>query len=108
MFEVLALQVITATIGTLSIGLADLLYQRGRLRQRLHSAWVATSSAGICLPVLIWIVHVFLGDGVVSWGLVGAVGAAMFLWMYCNLLKVPVTRPIRSDKPAPLHRSEKP
>lgn len=51
MLEILALQVIAAILGTLSIGGADWLYHRGRIRQPLHSLWVASSSTAICLPL---------------------------------------------------------
>ena len=95
MLEILALQVIAAILGTLSIGGADWLYHRGRIRQPLHSLWVASSSTAICLPLLTWTIDVFLGVGVISWVLVGTFGAMMFLWMYRNLLKVrSVQRPL--------------
>ena len=96
MLEILALQVIAATLGTLSIGAADWLHHRGRVRQPLHALWVASSSTAICLPLLIWTINVFLGVGVISRVLAGTLGAMMFLWMYRNLLKVstvPSSRP---------------
>ena len=86
--EILTLQVIAATLGTLSIGVADWLHQRGRIRQRLHSFWVSSSSTAICLPLLTWTVNVFLGAGMTSWLLVSTFGAVMFFWMYRSLLKV--------------------
>jgi hypothetical protein len=96
MLEILALQVITAILGTTSIGAADWLYHRGRLGQRPHSVWVSASSITVCLPLLTWIIDVYLGDGVISWVLVGALAAIMFLWMYWNLLRVPSVRKARS------------
>jgi|GEM_PF-1360216 hypothetical protein len=99
MLEILALQVIAAILGTLSIGGADWLYHRGRIRQSLHALWVSSSSAAICLPLVTWIVIVFLGVGVISWGLVGIFGAMMFLWMYRSLLKVPPRKSLGPDKP---------
>jgi hypothetical protein len=98
LLEILALQVIAATLGTLSIGGADWLYYRRRIRQPLHSLWVASSSTAICLPLLTWIITIFLGAGMVSWMLVSALGAAMFLWMYSNLLKVPVLQKSRPER----------
>jgi len=89
MLEILALQVVAATIGTLSIGIADWLYQHERIRQPLHSLWVSASSTAICLPLLTWTADVFLGVGVTSRVLVGAFAVIMFLWMYRSLLKVP-------------------
>jgi len=87
MLEMLILQVIIAILGTVSIGAADWMYNRERIRQRVHSLWVSASSTAICLPVLTWISGVFLGFGVMSQVLVGTLGATMFFWMYRNLRK---------------------
>jgi len=100
MLEILTLQVIAATLGTLSIGAADWLYHRGRIRRPIHSLWVASSSTAICLPLLTWIINIFLGVGMISWVLVSTFGAAMFLWMYSNLLKVPTVQEVRSGEDA--------
>ena len=89
MLEILTVQVIAATLGTISIGGADWLYHHGRVRRPLHALWVSSSSTAICLPLLSWTINVFLGVGVFSWGLVTAFAAVMFLWMYRNLLQVP-------------------
>jgi hypothetical protein len=99
MLETLAFQVIAAILGTLSIGGADWLYHRGRIRQPLHAFWVSSSSAAICLPLVTWTIIVFLGVGLISWVLVGAFGAMMFLWMYRSLLKVPPRQSLAPDKP---------
>ena len=107
MLEILALQVIAATLGTLSIGVADWLYQQGRIRQPLHALWVSSSSAAICLPLLIWTIKVFLGLGVIIRVLVSAFGAIMFLWMYSSLLRVPFVQETRSGEDA-LRRSSRP
>ena len=103
MLEILTLQVIAATVGTLSIGVADWLYQHERIRQPLHSLWVSASSTAICLPLLTWTVDVFLGVGVTSRVLVGAFAVIMFLWMYRSLLRVAtVQRPLaRQGVPSP-------
>jgi sterol desaturase/sphingolipid hydroxylase (fatty acid hydroxylase superfamily) len=107
MLEILAFQVIAAILGTLSIGGADWLYHRGRIRQPLHSLWVSSSSTAICLPLLTWTIDVFLGVGVISWVLVVTFGAMMFLWMYRNLLKVrPVQGPLSG--PGTLGSSRRP
>jgi len=99
MLEILTLQVIAATLGTLSIGGADWLYHRGRIRQPVHSLWVSSSSTAICLPLLTWTIKVFLGVGVISWVLVGTFGAMMFLWMYRSLLRVPPRTSLLLDQP---------
>lgn len=100
MLEILTLQVIAATLGTLSIGAADWLYHRGRIRRPLHSLWVASSSTAIYLPLLTWIINIFLGVGVISWVLVSTFGAVMFLWMHSKLLKVPTVQKVRSGEDA--------
>ena len=105
--EILALQVIAAILGTLSIGGADWLYHRGRIGQPLHSLWVSFSSTAICLPLLTWTIHVFLGVGVISWVLVGGFGAIMLLWMYRNLLKVRPVQRLQSG-PGTLGSSSRP
>ena len=107
MLEILTIQVIAAILGTASIGVADWLYNRGRIRQLFHSLWVSSSSTAICLPILTWTAIVFLGAGVVSWVLVGALGVMMFLWLYRNLLKVPPVQRLRPG-PIPLRSSERP
>ena len=98
--EILTLQVIAATLGTLSIGAADWLYHRRRIQRPLHSLWVSSCSTAIYLPLLTWIINIFLGVGVISWVLVGTFGAVMFLWMYSNLLKVPTVQKVRSGEDA--------
>jgi hypothetical protein len=91
MLRILILQVIVAILCIANIGAADWLYQRGRIRQRLHSLWVSASSTAICLPMLAWTGNVFLGFGVVSQALVSTLGALIFVWVYCRLRKVPAS-----------------
>jgi hypothetical protein len=100
MLEILTLQVIAATLGTLSIGAADWLYHRGRIRRRLHSLWVSSTSTAIYLPLFTWTINIFLGVSVTSWVLVSTFGAVMFLWMYNNLLKVPTVQKVQSGEAA--------
>jgi hypothetical protein len=107
MLETLALQVIAAILGTLSIGGADWLYHQGRIRRPVHALWVSSSSAAICLPLVSWTVIVFLGVGVISWGLVGTFGAMMFLWMYRSLLKIPPRKSLDPDKPRCADRADR-
>jgi hypothetical protein len=89
MLEILTLQVIAATLGTASIGAADWLHLRGRIRPALHALWVSGSSTAVCLPVLIWTTDVFLGLGLLSEVLIGMIEMVIFIWMYCNLRKLP-------------------
>ena len=102
MLELLTAQVFVGILGTVSIGTADWLYLRGRVRRRLHSLWVACSSTPICLPMLTWTVNVFLGLGTASLLLIGTLEAIMFVWIYHNLQKIPFVRKVRSGAPAPL------
>lgn len=105
--EILTVQVIAATLGTLSIGGADWLYHRGRIRQPLHALWISSSSTAICLPLVTWTINVFLGVSVISWVLVGTFAAIMFLWMYRSLLTVPSVQKPQSGQ-APLRSSSRP
>ena len=99
MLEMLTLQVIAAILGTVSIAAADWLYQRGRIGRLFHSLWIASSSTAICLPILTWTANVFLGVGVISCVLVGALGVMMFFWLYRNLPKV---TPVQRVRPGPI------
>jgi hypothetical protein len=96
---ILAVQVIGAILGTLSIGGADWLYHRARIGQPLHAFWVSSSSAAIPLPLLTWTINVFLGVGWISWVLASTFGGIMFLWMSRNLLKVPPCKSLGPDVP---------
>jgi hypothetical protein len=104
MIEILTIQVLAALLGMSSIAIADWLYNRGRLYQRLHSLWVSVSSTTICLPVLSWTFTMFLGDGIVIWVMVISVLSLMFFWQYHNLLKIPPVQRIRQG-PFPMTSS---
>jgi hypothetical protein len=97
--EILTVQVIAAILGTCSIGAADWLHHRGRIRQVLYSLWVSASSTAICIPIVSWTSTIFLGFGVVSWTVVIALCALMFIWLYRNLLKLP---PVQRTRPGPI------
>jgi hypothetical protein len=106
MTEILTAQVIAAILGMISITTADWLYHRGRIGRFLHSLWVSISNTAICLPILAWTSTVFLGTGVVSWVLVGAVLSLMFFWQYHNLLKIPPAQRVRRG-PIPMPSSRR-
>ena len=89
MLKALTYQVIAVSLGSASIGAADWLYHRGRIRQRLHDLWVSASSTAIYLPLLIWTTSVFLGIGVFSQTLIATIEVIIFLWIYRSLRKVP-------------------
>ena len=94
MLEILTYQVIAAGVGATSIGAADWLYHRGRIRQRPHDLWVSASSTATCSPLIIWTTDVFLGIGTFSVALIGTIAMIMFLWIYRSLQKL-------SDRPKP-------
>jgi hypothetical protein len=101
LLEILTAQVTIAVLGTLSIGGADWLYHGGRIRQVLHSVWVACSISVICLPVLAWTTSVFLGSGILSQVFVGTLGGLIFFWVYRNLRKLPAVQEFGQAPPAP-------
>ena len=111
MLEILTYQVIATGLGATSIGAADWLYHRGRIRQRPHDLWVSASSTAACLPLLIWTTDVFLGTGLFSQALIGAITIMTFLWIYRSLRKVPIgqelecgvlSRPLRDSRSPPM------
>ena len=89
MLEILTDQVIAAGVGAASTGTADWLYHRERIRQRAHDLWVSASSTATCSPLLIWTTDVFLGIGLFSVVLIGAIAMITFFWIYRSLQKVP-------------------
>src|SRR5262245_21969039 len=95
MMEILTAQVVAAILGMISIATADGLYLRGRIGRFLHSLWVSVSNTVICLPILAWVFIVFVGNGVASWMLVGAILSPLFLWQFHHLLKIPPAQRIR-------------
>jgi hypothetical protein len=80
--EVFLVQLLVAALGAASIAIADWSYHGGRVRQRVHSFWVAGSIVAICLPVLDWTCDVFLGSGLLGRLLTSGLAAAIFLWVY--------------------------
>ena len=107
MLRILTYQVIAVSLGSVSIGAADWLYQRGRIRQTLHDLWVSASSTAICLPLLIWTTGVFLGIGVLSQALIGAIAVIMLLWIYRSLRKLPTDQKLEWGA-LPCHSSSQP
>jgi hypothetical protein len=89
MLEIFVVQFLTAGLGAASTALADYSYRRSRINQRTHCLWVATSTAVICLPVLVWACDVFLGPGVFGRIVAGAVFIGVFFWVYRTLRREP-------------------
>jgi hypothetical protein len=103
MLKIFIVQVTAVILGTMSIGAADWLYNTDRIRQSLHSVWVSCSINVICLPVLAWTTNVFLGSGVLSQVLVGALGGAIFFSVYRNLRKLHSAWELGHDLPRGAH-----
>jgi hypothetical protein len=97
MMEVFLLQFLAAGLGAASTALADCFYRSALIGQRIHSLWISTSIAVICLPVVVWACDVFLGLGIFGTTVAGIVGGVVFFWVYQNLRKEP-----------PLHRFSRP
>jgi hypothetical protein len=96
MMEIFLIQLLAAGLGALSTAWADWSYNRARIGRRLHTFWVATSIAMICLPVVSWTSMVFLGSGLLGQLVAGTLVAAIFLWVCRNL---PKSRQIRKFGP---------
>ena len=89
MMEIFLVQFLAAGLGAASTAAADYSYRRNRINQRSHYLWVATSTAVICLPVLVWACDVFLGPGAFGKVVAGIVFGAVFFWVYRTLRREP-------------------
>jgi hypothetical protein len=99
MVEIFVMQFLAAALGAASTALADWLYERARIRQGLHSFWVSASIAVICLPVVAWTCHVFLGFGLLGQLVAGTLVGAIFFWVYRNLRKLPSVQNLGARRP---------
>ena len=97
--DILPTEIVILLIGVVSIGAADLVYHHGTINQRLHSLWVSVSITVMCLPILDWVVIVFVGAGTLGHGLTGIVEVVIFLWLYRNLRKLPAVRKLGHGLP---------
>ena len=89
MVEIFLTQFVAAALGAASTALADWSYRRAHINQRVHSFWVSASIAVICLPVLVWTCHVFLGFEVFGRIVAGLLVGTIFCWAYRNMQKTP-------------------
>jgi len=105
LLEIFITQFSAVALGTVSVSGADWLYQRGRIRQTLHSIWVSCSITVICLPVLAWTTNVFLGSGMLSQVFVGTPGGLIFFWVYRNLRKLPAEHEFRAGSTPHPHKA---
>jgi hypothetical protein len=105
MMEIFVVQFLAAGLGAASTALADYSYRRSRINQRTHCLWVATSTAVICLPVLVWACDVFLGPGVFGRIVAGVVFVAVFFWVYRTLRRERSPQELTSPHSSALSRS---
>jgi hypothetical protein len=110
MLDIFLVQFAAAALGAASTGLADWLYHSSRIRQGLHSFWVAASIAVICLPIFVWTSAVFLGIGTPSQLVAGSLVSIIFFWVHQKLRKVPPLQKCRAQSApvAPLERDSPP
>lgn len=108
MAEILPLQMAAILLGMISAAAADSAYHRGRIGQPLHSLWLSLTIPGMCLPIVSWAAAIFVGSGTVAHGVVVVVEAALFLWLYVNLRKLPAARKLGHGLPPPPPEQSRP
>src|SRR5438132_10886584 len=98
MVKIFLIQFLAAALGAVSTAVADRLYHRARVGQRLHALWVSASIAVICLPVVVWTCSIFLGLALLGQSAAAILVGTIFLWVYRSLRKLPpvpnVARPL--------------
>ena len=102
MVEVLTVEMAALLLALVSIGVADLLYYRRRIAQRLHSLWVSLSIAAMCLPAVTWVAAIFVGPGAPARGIVAGFVVALVVGLYRNLRIIPAVRmppPVEGARP---------
>ncbi|MBV8121913.1 MAG: hypothetical protein JO081_18470 [Alphaproteobacteria bacterium] len=106
--EILAIQMAALLLALLSIGAADFVHHGGRISQAFHSLWVSSSIVAMCLPILVWLAGIFVGQGAIAWGVVGVLEAALFLGLYRNLNNLPAGRKLGHGLPPPAEQPQPP
>jgi hypothetical protein len=106
--EILAVEMAALLLAVLSIGAADLVYDRGWITQPIHSLWVSSSISAMCLPILLWLAGIFVGPGAAAWVLVGAAETALFIVLYRDLCNLPANRRFGPRLPPPIDQSRSP
>jgi hypothetical protein len=101
MTKILAIEMAALLIALISIGAADFVYHGGRITQRLHSLWVSSSIAAMCMPVVAWVAAIFVGPGALAHSLAGIVVVALFVGLYRNLSNLPAIRRLGHGAPPP-------
>jgi drug/metabolite transporter (DMT)-like permease len=100
MVQIFLMQFLAAALGAASSAVADSLYRRARIGQRVHSFWVSLSIAVICLPILVWTCNVFLGPGLLRNIVIAISVAVIFFWVNQNLRKLPPPQNFEPHCPA--------
>jgi hypothetical protein len=105
MMEIFLVQFLAAGLGAASTALADYSYRTARINQRAHSLWIATSTAVICLPVLVWACDVFLGPQALGRVVAAIALGTVFFWVYRTLRREPPPQALRSPHRSSLSES---
>lgn len=99
--QILPLEMVALLLGMVSAGAADCAYHRGRIPRQLHLLWLSLTIPAMCLPVVNWVAAIFVGPGAAAYALAAALEAALFLWLYANLRKLPAARRLGHGQPLP-------
>jgi hypothetical protein len=92
MTQILGIEMAALVIAAVGNSLADSLYFGGRLSPVAHALWVSLSTAGTCVPLLAWVVPIFVGPGAPATALVAVFGLALLGLLYRQLRTVPIVR----------------
>jgi hypothetical protein len=87
--QILVIEIAALLLAAVGNSLADSLYLGGRLSPRVHALWVASSSTAMCLPLLTWVIPIFVGPGALASGAMAALLLGLFGVLYCQIRAVP-------------------
>jgi hypothetical protein len=99
MLKIFIVQFLAAALGGASTVAADWLYRNAHIRHGFHALWVSASIAVICLPVLAWTSNVFLGFDGLGHLVAGILTTTIFLCVYQNLRKLPISQNLSPGLP---------
>jgi hypothetical protein len=92
MTQILGIEMVALVIAACGNSLADSLYFGGRLSPVAHALWVSLSTAAMCVPLLAWVVPIFVGPGTPATALVAVFALAVFGFLYRQLRTIPIVR----------------
>jgi hypothetical protein len=87
--QILVIEIAALLLAAVGNSLADSLYFSGRVSPRVHALWVASSSAVMCLPLLGWVMPIFVGPGALANGAVAAFVLGLFSVLYRQIRAIP-------------------